>query len=216
MSTRAMIIIPEAGVWKSIYLHSDGDISQAGLMLFNHYDGTSDYYDTKRSCLIELGDCAALGAGLAHTDWGGSKFFGRDNGETGTNAVEHTSLEDALDYASEPDFEYVYVYNNFGYDGPYGWWAAEGVARGAYIDPPLRPRDLVPLHDWLHTNGFIATDVRDRISPFRPANYETAAKSLIAGVTVTVTVDNATIDGEPEAYDTKPSSYAGNPAYGFF
>ncbi len=127
MATRSTIALEYAdGTVGQIYCHWDGYLDNNGEILLKHYRDPH-----KLKALMDLGDLSSLGANV------GSKhafdervddectFYGRDRGETGTDARRYRSF---ADYRANAQFEeyndilrkdgvwYVEFYGNF--DGP--------------------------------------------------------------------------------------------------
>ena len=113
MSTHANIAIydEDTGV-ESIYVHSDGYPSYLGNMLLDNY-----YRVDKIEDLIDLGDASFIDKEITKPEGhsfnnrikGHSVFYGRDRGESGTQARRYITLDDYLDDASE--FTYIYNYD---------------------------------------------------------------------------------------------------------
>lgn len=94
MSTRARIGIEnENGKVTSIYTHSDGYPDHHWPVLTEHYNT-----EEKVRALLALGDLSWLGESIGEKhDFGGENYewclaYGRDRGETGTEAETHESI----------------------------------------------------------------------------------------------------------------------------
>lgn len=130
MATRSRIGIWKNGTVVSVYCHWDGYLSNNGKILLEHYD------DNKIQQLILLGDISSLRKeiGTKHPfsafDSGGMSFeeydmqfgdmctfYGRDRGETDTDAVAHKDFESFLEYCDSCGAEYYYIFK----DGKWHW-----------------------------------------------------------------------------------------------
>ena len=112
MSTRSMILKEqEDGSYFGIYCHSDGYLTHNGAMLIDHYNSRE-----RVDKLISLGDLSYLAPKIEpdenepHTfdkpQKGACIFYGRDRGETSTEATDVTLEE----LNSDPWIEYTYVF----------------------------------------------------------------------------------------------------------
>ena len=123
MATRSTIALEFAdGTVGKIYCHWDGYLENNGKILYNHY---VDPFKTRD--LIDLGDVSSLGPDIgekhdfdnpfpygsaeynaeADRRRGITTFYGRDRGETGTEAVYY---KDYADYRANCQFEeYNYI-----------------------------------------------------------------------------------------------------------
>ena len=120
MATRSTIALEFAdGTVGKVYCHWDGYLDNNGKILYNHY---VDPFKTRD--LIDLGDISSLGPNIgrkhAFSSFEGDKadyeaamaegcttFYGRDRGETGTEAVYY---KDYADYRANCQFEeYNYI-----------------------------------------------------------------------------------------------------------
>lgn len=123
MSTRSCIASfdPETGTARSIYCHFDGYPDGVGAMLVNHY-ATPELVDA----LMDLGDISGLNERLAPAPGEKHSFdnrapgvtvaYGRDRGETGTEAREWKQLFSIGDLAKKlieyyDDSEFVYIHD---------------------------------------------------------------------------------------------------------
>jgi hypothetical protein len=121
MSTRSNIIVHRAdGKWATVYCHFDGYLDGVGQMLFDHYNSQE-----KADELVSYGDMSCLyekcdkpeGHSYDTPVRGYTVYYGRDRGETGTDAVISDNFTDAQKAAHEG---YLYVFK----DGK--WWAECG------------------------------------------------------------------------------------------
>ncbi len=112
MSTRSMILKEqEDGSYFGIYCHSDGYLTHNGAILIDHYNSRE-----RVDKLISLGDLSYLAPKIEpdenepHTfdkpQKGACIFYGRDRGETSTEATDVTLEE----LNSDPWIEYTYVF----------------------------------------------------------------------------------------------------------
>lgn len=141
MSTRSDIIVKRAdGKWARIYVHFDGYPSHHGPILLGHYADQA-----KADALVALGDLSSLdistdapeGHSYDNRTPGHSVAYGRDRGETGTEATVGDTLADV--WPDEDTWtEYTYVY-----DG--GVWS--------YGEPDGGSDNLRPLADWQAHGG---------------------------------------------------------------
>lgn len=113
MSTRSMICkaTKEDGKYLSVYCHWDGYPSNNGVILFTHYQD-----EAKIDKLLSYGDMSSLNAlvepktdahSYEHPELGVTVFYGRDRGETGTEAKIRTKDELWDCWA-----DYVYIWRN--------------------------------------------------------------------------------------------------------
>lgn len=116
MSTSAEIAIMHGEKCKSIYLHSDGGLDNAGKVLCNYYDGTTAQF------LVAQGDCSVLGKTIGEKidfdsrlefDQDGvatqCRFYRRDREETDTEFRVAFGLDELLSTTSA---QYVYLIRN--------------------------------------------------------------------------------------------------------
>jgi hypothetical protein len=96
MSTRSSITIKELdGSVKSIYCHADGYPEHNGKILNEHYTDVNKVRE-----LIGLGDLSYLGPNIGvkqdfnNPDYNQCRAYGRDRGETGTEATPFVSKQD--------------------------------------------------------------------------------------------------------------------------
>ena len=124
MSTRSDIIAKcSDGTWARIYCHFDGYLSGVGAMLLANYT-TQEKVDG----LMALGDISVLEASIEKPDGhlfdlpvaGHTIAYGRDRGESNTEAIVDQALEPLLGGLNE----YTYV----GEDG--AWRVLEGSENG--------------------------------------------------------------------------------------
>ena len=123
MATRSTIALEYAdGTVEQVYCHWDGYLDHNGQILFEHY---KDPFKLQR--LMDLGDLSSLGPNIGDKHdfdcphkygtpeaeaWYEDKkevctFYGRDRGETGTNARR---FKDYADYRKNAQFEeYNYI-----------------------------------------------------------------------------------------------------------
>ena len=100
MSTRSTIaLLNKDGTVSQVYCHFDGYLSNNGRLLNENYG-----YD-ETEALLKFGDMSGLGADLDDC-----VFYGRDRGETGTEA---RVFKDYDEYMSECDWEeYNYIFRD--------------------------------------------------------------------------------------------------------
>lgn len=138
MSTRSNIgAIQPGGSVRAIYCHSDGYPEHAGAVLAGHYSTPA-----RLAALLDLGDLSQLHAHLAPADGVPHRFgqpspgvcvaYGRDRGDTGTEATDYTDAadywQDAIGPGSGHEFAYLFCPLS-------GWWVRSSRAPGA--DYPL-------------------------------------------------------------------------------
>jgi len=128
MATRSTIALEFAdGTVQQVYCHWDGYLENNGQILQEHYMDPFKVRD-----LIDLGDlsslCPELTAGndshsFEHPKLGVTIFYGRDRGETGTQAKKFKDFADYVANHQYEEFEYIlrrdgnwYVSK---YNGPY-------------------------------------------------------------------------------------------------
>ena len=118
MSTRARIALAMPnGKFKSIYVHLDGYPQGVGKVLAQHYGNANRIRD-----LLELGDLSQLGPMLVapestrHSHAAPSPnvtvAYGRDRGDTGTDASTCHNFTALCAIAAECNAEYVYVFGD--------------------------------------------------------------------------------------------------------
>jgi hypothetical protein len=129
MSTRSMILMEqENGEYIGVYCHCDGYLTHNGALLIDHYNDRDKVKE-----LIGLGDLSYLAPRIipypdrTHSfdkpQRGVCIFYGRDRGETSTEATKVTLEE--LD--SDPWIEYTYVY---GLDDKWKYYEYRGLEKG--------------------------------------------------------------------------------------
>jgi hypothetical protein len=129
MSTRSMILIEqENGEYLGIYCHSDGYLTHNGAMLIDHYNQREKVKE-----LISHGDLSYLSERInpdssrEHSfdrpQRGVCIYYGRDRGETSTDAINF-KLEDL---SEDPWIEYTYI---FGKDNQWKYFEYNGLANG--------------------------------------------------------------------------------------
>lgn len=155
MGTRSDIIVHRAdGKWARIYCHWDGYLSNNGRILFDHYTSQA-----QAEALVALGDISSLGPeiGIKHAFEAPSRYagksmktskafadyerkygrmvkaYGRDRGETGTEATIGDSLFEVWpEHDTWTEFTYVWDEGK--------WWVG---------DPDQGTQTLVDLGDAL-------------------------------------------------------------------
>ncbi len=114
MSTRSDIIAKRAdGTWARIYCHHDGYLEHVGLTLYNHYNSQE-----RADALMALGDLSSLrercdkpeGHSFTNPVEGCTVAYGRDRGETGTEATTGATLE-AVWPGSDTWTEFTYAWD---------------------------------------------------------------------------------------------------------
>lgn len=116
MSTRASIAVldDETGEITSVYNHSDGYPSYVGKLLLEHYNS----YDKARA-LVALGDISVLDESIEKPEGhsfenrvdGYTVFYGRDRGETLTEAKVHKSWREYMMTLADSWYDYAYLYS---------------------------------------------------------------------------------------------------------
>lgn len=131
MATRSTIAVQHAdGTVSQVYCHWDGYLDHNGKLLQLNYN-TQD----KAEALVALGDISSLRESIEKPEGhtfdtavdGYTIFYGRDRGETGTQAKKFKSFEE---YKRKfQDEEYNYIYRN-------GEWFVEFYGRfdGALVE----------------------------------------------------------------------------------
>jgi hypothetical protein len=115
MSTRSRIAVKISdNEIKSVYCHWDGYPSNNGRLLLN-------YHNNKAAALqiIILGDLSSLCESLEKPDGhsydtpkeGFTIAYGRDRGETNTEAINHESVSDLIKAANDSNGEYIYLFD---------------------------------------------------------------------------------------------------------
>ena len=121
MSTRSSIAIKTADGIKSIYCHWDGYVDHNGRILKEHYQSPA-----KRAELIALGDLSSLRQEIGEVqnfdkdggpepelgltdDW--CMAYGRDRGETGTEARTFKTIAEWVESMAGSWCEYFYLFD---------------------------------------------------------------------------------------------------------
>ncbi len=123
MATRSTIALEYAdGTVDQIYCHWDGYLSNNGQILYNHY---KDPFKVQQ--LMDLGDLSSLGDGIGEqhdfNDAANVKdctFYGRDRGETGTEAKRFKDFQDYVDNHQYEEYEYILRRDGIWYVCQYG------------------------------------------------------------------------------------------------
>ena len=110
MATRSTIALEFAdGSVAQVYCHWDGYLSNNGKILFENY---ADPF--KVAGLIKLGDISSLGPGLGDkhdfndaASYPDTTFYGRDRGETGTEARWFKDYADYRKNAQGEEYNYI-------------------------------------------------------------------------------------------------------------
>jgi hypothetical protein len=121
MATRSTIAIEYAdGTVGQVYCHWDGYLAYNGKLLQEHYTDPFKLRD-----LIDLGDLSSLqseigvehpfsyhGSDISKEDYekkfsGMCTFYGRDRGETGTEAKKFVDFQDYLAHHQYEEYEYI-------------------------------------------------------------------------------------------------------------
>lgn len=120
MATRSTIALEYAdGTVGQVYCHWDGYLENNGKILLNHYSDPFKLRD-----LLDLGDISSLGINVgrkhafspfegdradheAAVAEGCTTFYGRDRGETGTEARMFKSFEDYKANAQSEEYNYI-------------------------------------------------------------------------------------------------------------
>lgn len=133
MGTRSAIVMHDGHHrnYRGIYCHWDGYPEYNGMILLEHYTNPD-----KVGELISLGDLSSLGdeIGEKHAfnnrDEKHCTFYGRDRGESGTDAKSFATIEDVMDYYSPAGIEYIYVFHPNDYED----WSCYRVHDKQYIN----------------------------------------------------------------------------------
>lgn len=130
MGTRSFIAHKTADGYRAIYCHWDGYPSWNGRILYQHYSDPA-----KLDALLDLGDISSLGTGLGEkhdfNDSGNDDVttaYGRDRGDTGTEARAYPTLAMLFAAANGCWAEYVYVLEN----GRWGFTPIGAHGKAAY------------------------------------------------------------------------------------
>lgn len=116
MSTHALVGLMKGNDFTAVYVHSDGYLEYTGALLSKHYD------EAKVADFVAKGSCSVLGKEIGvkinfndrmeFEDDGDQfsfakqcRFYRRDRGESGCEAVDYYSLKDVL----RDGFEHVYL-----------------------------------------------------------------------------------------------------------
>ncbi len=133
MGTRSFIAQKTEDGYRAIYCHWDGYPSWNGRILHTHYSDPA-----KLTALLNLGDISCLGTGLGEkhsfedrSDDNITTAYGRDRGDTDTEARTYLSLADLFNDASGYCAEYVYVWEN-------GRWVFSPVRLDGAVYPNLK------------------------------------------------------------------------------
>ena len=109
MSTKSRIAYEEvSGKIRSIYCHYDGYLRHNGQILFDYYN--KDNIEK----LLDLGDLSVLDKSLDLC-----KAYGRDWGESDTEALEFNSLKEYVDWIGEDYIDFSYLLKQ---DGKWYYW----------------------------------------------------------------------------------------------
>ena len=110
MSTRSIIgIVNEDGSVVCIYCHNDGYPSGVGETLRNYF-----VEEGKIQSLLALGDISCLGKGVSSEE--GTRAYGRDQGEQGTEALKYLDVRSLMQVAKRNyGAEYVYLWKQKGW-----------------------------------------------------------------------------------------------------
>jgi hypothetical protein len=115
MGTRSAIgyKTPEGKI-RAKYSHYDGYVAGAGKMLQEHYQEAR-----KIAQMVELGDQSFIAPNVfpssdAHSfntpEEGCTVFYGRDRGESNTEAVEFDTVQEFVEYYTDSGCEYFYLH----------------------------------------------------------------------------------------------------------
>lgn len=103
MATRSIIgQVQEDASIKAIYCHWDGYLEGVGQTLADHYSDPA-----KVTELINLGDLSSL-----LPDTISSIAYGRNKGETDTEAKEFKTVEELIQYGNEAGAEFIYLFGD--------------------------------------------------------------------------------------------------------
>lgn len=143
MGTRSRIAVEQPdGTFTSIYVHWDGYPLHQAPILLDHYTDRA-----KAEQLMALGDLSSLGEQLgerhdfddrSHDDW--CVAYGRDRGETGTEASTSKTLDELFTLTKECGGEYLYLLRQDGV-----WYFAEGGVSFFGMPASKAPSVLKPL-----------------------------------------------------------------------
>jgi len=111
MATRSTIAMEQPdGRVMQIYCHWDGYVEHTGKILNKHYDNSASVL-----ALMLLGDLSSVGKEIgaphdfsdpANDNW--CVAYGRDRGETGTEARVYANVNSYLDSAQMEEFNYIW------------------------------------------------------------------------------------------------------------
>lgn len=110
MST-ASISVQQGDKIKTIYVHGDGDIQSLGAILIKHYNNQD-----RADALVSLGDASSIYASIEcptghsykHPVPGHSVFYGRDRGESDTQACIFDSWQEFSTYEEWQGYNYLF------------------------------------------------------------------------------------------------------------
>lgn len=152
MSTRSLIATTFGSGYRAIYCHYDGYPEGVGATLLEHYNDAERARD-----LVALGDISSLhpklmpDAGAEHSFDSPAKdvtvAYGRDRGETGTEAAEVHDLAQLRGVAKDCGAEWLYVW-----DGA-GWLCAKGGVSAFGMPANKAPGELRPIKAFLASKG---------------------------------------------------------------
>ena len=121
MGTRSAIgyKTPEGKI-RAKYSHYDGYPAFTGAMLEKHYQAAR-----KIAQMVELGDQSYMdkeifpmpgsGHSFATPEEGVTVFYGRDRGESNTEAVEFDTVQEFVEYYTDSGCEYFYLHTSAGW-----------------------------------------------------------------------------------------------------
>ena len=109
MATRSTIAIEHAdGTVEQVYCHWDGYLEYNGRLLLEYWNSQD-----KLEQLIALGDLSSLGQAIGEQHEFGDnvegycKFYGRDRGETGTEARQYADFDSYQKECQIEEFNYI-------------------------------------------------------------------------------------------------------------
>jgi hypothetical protein len=136
MATRSTIaMVYEDGTVRQIYCHWDGYPSHNGKILLDHYQNPE-----KVNKLMQLGNISSLGSsiegGEGHSYENSLEnetvFYGRDRGETGTDAMTYPSINDYKKDGNVEEYQYLFAEGT--------WFYCEGAIGDGEFNI-LKPED---------------------------------------------------------------------------
>ena len=143
MSTRSMIAFNNGSTITAIYCHFDGYLEGVGKTLMNYWNDIE-----KVEALMELGDLSVLGTEIGEkqnfdncTNDNWCLAYGRDRGETGTEAKDYSRMHYAEGNYKGVDYYYVFdgiqwSFKRAGYKKGYTPLAEmEGLANPSVFEP---------------------------------------------------------------------------------